>query len=47
MEPKQLWQFFLDTGAPEAYLLYCRALKEATSDVSDRSGAGPAGDGLQ
>ncbi len=29
MEPEFLWELFLDTGAPEVYLLYKRALREA------------------
>ena len=29
MEPEFLWELFLDTGAPEVYLLYKRASREA------------------
>lgn len=29
MEPEFLWELFLDTGAPEVYLLYKRAMREA------------------
>lgn len=29
MEPEFLWELFLDTGAPEVYLMYKRALREA------------------
>ena len=29
MDPAFIWSLFLDTGAPEAYLLYMRALREA------------------
>lgn len=28
MNPEFLWSLFLDTGAPEVYLLYRRALRE-------------------
>ena len=29
MEPEFLWELFLDTGAPEVYLLYKHALRDA------------------
>ncbi len=29
MEPSLLWNLFIETGAPELYLLYLRALREA------------------
>lgn len=29
MEPEFLWELFLDTGAPEVYLLYKCAMREA------------------
>ena len=29
MDAVMLWDLFLDTGAPELYLLYLRALREA------------------
>lgn len=29
MGPAFIWSLFLDTGAPEVYLLYMRALREA------------------
>ena len=29
MDPYMLWNLFLDTGAPELYLLYVKALREA------------------
>jgi len=29
MDPCLLWSLFLDTGAPEIYLMYCNARKEA------------------
>ena len=42
----ELWQLFLDTGAPEAYLLY-KAQKSEGNHVSDHPGHRPAGHGLQ
>ena len=31
MDPCFLWNLFLETGAPEIYLLYRRALREVSS----------------
>ncbi len=47
MEKKFLWDLFLDTGAPEAYLLYSKAMKAEGPNVSDDTGAGAEGHGLQ
>lgn len=41
------WEIFLETGAPEAYLLYSRALKTEGVYVPDDERAGAAGHGLQ
>ena len=38
---------FMETGAPEAYLAYTRALKMEESHVFDDTGTGTAGHGLQ
>lgn len=38
MNAKDYWQLFLDTGAPEAYLLYQRQLKMEANDVSQCQG---------
>lgn len=35
MNAGQLWQTFMETGAPEIYLMYNRARKMEESDVSD------------
>ena len=45
MNTTDYWQLFLETGAPEAYLLYRKQLEE--SHVPVHSGHRPAGDGLQ
>ncbi len=37
------WQMFLETGAPELYLLYNIARKTENSHVFDDSGTGSAG----
>lgn len=47
MLSSEYWKLFLETGAPEAYLLYTQALQREEYHVSDGSGHCPAGDGLQ
>ena len=47
MNANDYWNMFLETGAPEMYLLYSRALKMEATNVSDHEGAGAAGHGLQ
>ena len=47
MKSTELWKLFLETGAPEAYLLYNRALKMEANHVPDNPGTGTAGNGLQ
>ena len=38
MNAGDYWQLFLDTGAPEVYLLYSRQMKSETQYVFDDSG---------
>lgn len=47
MNASDYWQMFMETGAPELYLLYNNAKKMETTHVLDDSGAGPAGHQLQ
>lgn len=47
MNSQNLWQAFLDTGAPEMYLLFNKARKMEETDVPDSAGAGSAGNALQ
>ena len=47
MNATDYWNFFLETGAPEYYLLYQNALKMEESHVFDDSGHCPPGYGLQ
>lgn len=47
MNAKDYWQLFLDTGAPEAYLLYSRQVKSEAQYVFDDPGYRPEGHGLQ
>ena len=43
----ELWQLFLDTGAPEAYLMYSKQLKAEANYVYDDSGCRPESNRLQ
>ena len=45
MEPDILWNLFMDTGAPELYLLYHKATQGVYHVLEDRR-VDPAGDGL-
>lgn len=47
MNANDYWQLFLETGAPEAYLLYSKQLKSEETHVSDHPGHRPQGYGLQ
>ena len=47
MNAQDYWRIFLETGAPEAYLLYTKALKMEEKHVFDDTGVGPASHGLQ
>lgn len=48
MNKDTLWQLFLQTGSPEAYLLYkTQAKRTDNTHVSDNQGTGTARDGLQ
>lgn len=47
MDAMSYWQLFLDTGAPEAYLMYVRQAKSEEKYVFDDSGHRPENHGLQ
>ena len=47
MNAQNYWQIFLETGAPEMYLLYNQARKMEEGHVLDDPGAGAAGHSLQ
>ena len=47
MQAADYWKVFLETGAPEVYLLYTRQLKMEEGHVSDDSGHCPESHGLQ
>ena len=46
MNKTDYWQLFLETGAPELYLLY-KATQTEAMHVSDHSGNRPQSHGLQ
>ena len=41
------WNLFLETGAPECYLLFRSAVRMEGRDVSENTGTCPAPDGVQ
>jgi len=47
MNTQEYWQFFLETGAPEFYLLYNNARKMEKTDVLDDTGPCTSGHSLQ
>jgi len=47
MKAQDYWQMFLETGAPEMYLLYNNARRMEGLHVSDDSGTGITGHSLQ
>ena len=47
MDAMNLWQLFLDTGAPEVYLLYLEQRKLEGTYVPDHSGHRPEGHRVQ
>lgn len=47
MDAKEYWRLFLETGAPELYLMYAQAAKSEGAYVSDHNCAGTADQRLQ
>lgn len=47
MNAGDYWQLFLETGAPELYLLYTKAAKTEGVHVPDCTGHRPQSNGLQ
>ena len=47
MNAQDYWNLFLDTGAPEAYLMYSHLAKSEDTHVLDDSGNRSAGHGLK
>ena len=47
MDANQIWHLFLETGAPEMYLFYQRALRMEKPHVFDHTGTGAESSRLQ
>ena len=47
MNATDYWNFFVETGMPEYYLLYQKALKMEANHVPNDSGHRPQSHGLQ
>ncbi len=47
MDSQSLWQLFIETGAPELYLLYNHARKMEDTNVFNNPGPGTADYSLQ
>ncbi len=47
MNAQEYWQLFLETGAPEMYLLYNKARTMEESNVFNSQGIGTQSDGIQ
>lgn len=47
MDSKDYWQMFLETGAPELYMMYTKARKAEGVHVSQGTSTGATGHGLQ
>ena len=47
MPSQDYWNLFLETGLPEAYLIYKSVLKAENSHVSDNSRPGSPGNSIQ
>lgn len=47
MDAQTFWQAFLDTGAPEMYLLYSKARRMEDSSVLENQRLSAAGNDLQ
>lgn len=47
MDAKDYWTIFMETGLPEAYMLYSRAKRMEATNVSDNESTGATGNRLQ
>lgn len=47
MESGMFWQLFMETGAPEMYMLYHKAKRTEDAHVSDDTGTRSAGHTIQ
>ena len=47
MDAKEYWQLFLETGAPEVYMMYTQALKSEGNYVPEHQSIGAESQRLQ
>ena len=47
MNAGDYWNMFMETGAPEIYLLYTKAVKTEAQNVSKNKSTGPSGNSVQ
>lgn len=47
MNAKNYWQLFLETGAPEMYLMYTQSRKQEANNVPECTGLGDPSNTIQ
>lgn len=47
MDAREYWQLFLETGAPEVYMMYTQALKTEGTHVPEHHSSRPESQRLQ
>lgn len=47
MDAKEYWELFLETGAPEVYMMYTKALRSEGNYVPEHHSAGAESQRLQ
>lgn len=47
MDAKEIWDLFLETGAPEVYMMYTRALKSEGNHVPEHHSLGAESQPIQ
>ena len=47
MDAREYWKLFIETGAPEVYMMYTQALKSEETYVPEHPGVGSEGQRLQ
>ena len=47
MDAKNYWRLFMETGAPEMYLMYTQMRRQEANDVFENPGPGCSGHSVQ
>ena len=47
MKSDEYWKLFMETGVPEYYLAFQMCKRTEDTDVSENTGSGAPGDGVQ